>query len=644
MKTSVDILVDNTSSEWYIWRMVIGGSFVFTIYCRIKILKKTPLFVSVLFVLTVSLLFSQSADLDVEQFMPVDEVQSGMKGYGLTVFSGTEVDTFGVEVLGVLEKVRPKGDIILARLSGGPLEETGIAAGMSGSPIYIDGRLIGAVAYAWLFAKEPIAGVTPIGEMLDLWTLSSEPRGRRKTGSLGLGVPSEQDRTLSEHIPIPKDLLGGIGRSTSPSGAFLRQLGAPVALAGFDDRVVELMAPVFERFGLIPVQGGASSEETGKPSLEPGSTVSAQLIRGDVSISVVGTVTHLQGDRVLAFGHPVFYAGTIDLPMTGGVVHTVFPSRYRSFKMVSATHSVGSFKQDRRTGVAGQIGPTSKLIPFDIEIKRHDWATPQRYHYELADDLLFTPTLVGWTTANSLLTTERLVGKSSVRIQTTIALKNYAPVTLENFYSGDLTWLMVASSVAFPVTQLMDNPFEKVNIEGITLTLWSEEQLRAATIEGIRIDKLTVRPGDPLELTIMIRPYLGDTISKKVVLTIPENAPDGLLNVIAADAKTIKALEKARAPLKYRPESLSQLIELLQQRQPNNEVVVMVYRSIHGITVKGEELPSLPTSLLSVMTSSKERGQTGPTKGVTLSKERVLTDYFITGSQTLSFRVDRKGR
>ena len=607
-------------------------------------MRYLPFFISVLCLLALRPLSLQSDDPKGREFMPTDEIQPGMKGFGLTVFAGTEIDTFGVEVLGVLKRVSPKGDIILARLSGGPLEETGIASGMSGSPVYVDGRLIGAAAYGWLYAKTPIAGITPIGEMLDLWTISSEPHRRRKNDGFGFSTPLEEDRTLTQDVPIPEALLGEWRPPPSSSGAFLRQWGAPVAVAGFDDRVVELMAPTFERFGLLPVQGGATLDRTEARRLEPGSMVAAQLIQGDATISVVGTVTYRRGNRVLAFGHPLFRAGGIDLPLSGAVVHTVFPSRQRSFKIASPTQSVGSFKQDRRSGVAGEIGDSSRLIPCDVEIVRTDRPSPERYHYQLVHDRLFTPNLVGWTTANSLLSTERLVGTSSVRVKTVIELRDTLPVTVENFYSGDMAPLAAASDVTVPFSLLMDNPFEEVSIEGITITLWPDEELRTATIEGIRIDRVVVRPGDPIELTILIKPHLAVATSEQITVTIPESTPDGTIRVIAADAKTIKAFEKARAPYNYRPENVEQLIHLLQEREQNNEIVITVYSPIHGITIEGEELPSLPTSLLSVMTSSKEKGESGPTKGMTLFKRRVPTDYFISGSQTLEVRVDRRAQ
>ncbi|UCE20000.1 MAG: hypothetical protein JSV84_06565 [Gemmatimonadota bacterium] len=604
-------------------------------------MKKTSFYICLFSLLLACVPSSQGADLDTKKFMPVDEVRPGMSGYGLTVFSGIEIDTFQADIIGVLKKVTPKGDLILARLSGGPLEKTGVPAGVSGSPVYIEGRLIGAAAFGWLFAKEPIAGITPIGEMLDLWALPFEPKDHREPGSLGFDMSGESP---IETIPVPEDFLAESRIAVPPEGTFLRQWGAPLAVAGFDDRLIESMTPIFERFGLTPVQGGATSDEKDAPPLAPGSAVTAQLVRGDASISAVGTVTYREDDRVLAFGHPLFRAGGIDLPMTGGVVHTVLASQQRSFKMASPTALCGSFRQDRRTGAAGQVGLDPKMIPCDIEIIGHHSGPSERYTFELADDPLFTPNLLGWTATNALLANGQLVGRTTVKVRATFSLKHQTPITLENFYSGDLTALVAALGAASPLALLMNNPFEELDIDNISLTLWPEEELRFAVIEGLRTDKDSVKPGESLNITIIIKPYLGSAIVKEMTLTIPEDTPDGVVYILAADAKTIAAREKSRAPYNYRPENLKQLIALLEEQVRNNEIVVSSYKPFHGITIKGEELPSPPTSLLSVMTSSKEKGETGPTRGIILDEERIMTDHFIVGHQTLTLTVDQKAK
>lgn len=319
----------------------------------------------------------------------------------------------------------------------------------------------------------------------------------------------------------------------------------------------------------------------------------------------------------------------------------VFPSRQRSFKMTSATRPVGTFVQDRRPGSAGLIGTQANTIPCGIEIISQDGKPAERYSFEIVNDRLFTANLVGWTVGNSILATERLTGLASIRIKTDIALDTYPSVILENFYSGHLSWLRATADAITPVAQLIDNPFEEVTIREINVTVWSEEDLRLASIEKMLINKLTARPGDSIELTVTLRPHQESPISKKVTLTIPDDAPDGLVKVIAGDAKAMGAFEKVRAPYNLRPETLDQFIHLLQTKERNNEIVAMIYRPSHGITVEGEEFPSPPSSFISVLSSSKAKGNVGPTKGTALSKERIPTDYFIVGSHAMDLQIDR---
>ena len=221
-------------------------------------------------------------------------------------------------------------------------------------------------------------------------------------------------------------------------------------------------------------------------------------------------------------------------------------------------------------------------------------------------------------------------------------MENHPPLILENFYSGNLTWLTATSDAIVPISLLMDNPFEQTKIKAIDLTIWSEEALHIASIDEMHVNTLSVKPGDSIELTFTLKPYQEPPSTNKVTLAIPDDTPDGLARVVVADAKSIKSFEKARAPHALRPETLSQLINLLETMERNNEVVAMIYRIAHGITVGGQELPSPPSSLVSVMSSSKAKGDVGPTKGTVLSKERIPTDYFIVGSHSIDLRIERK--
>ena len=261
-------------------------------------------------------LVTLALELDETRFMPVDQIRPGMVGVGRTVFSGTQIEEFQVEILGVLKNMRPKGDVILARVSGGPLDKTGVIQGMSGSPVYIEGKLIGAMAFAWGFSVEPISGITPIEEMLQLWQHMENDDG---SGAREFGVPGYREM---EGLFLGQTMLGDNSRKAAPWApaagvAGLIPMKTPVMLSGFDQRVVAQMAPVLEQFHLVPIQAGAAADEDWDISLEPGASVAAQMVRGDVSLAAVGTLTYRDGDRFMAFGHPMFSSGGVDLPLAG---------------------------------------------------------------------------------------------------------------------------------------------------------------------------------------------------------------------------------------------------------------------------------------------------------------------------------------
>jgi len=346
------------------------------------------------------------------KIMPVDEVRQGMKGFGKTVFQGTTIEQFGVEVLGVLKNFAPKQDMILVRLSGGPLERTGVIAGMSGSPVFIDGKLLGAVAFAFPFAKEPIAGVQPIQQMLDI--LDQKPGNTPKVAQASSGIlPAEsptafvfgQLQRLAEGVPIqqlllPQSLLSAGSFQSGTGTPSLMRIQTPLLVSGTSAAALQQFAPFFSAFGFTPVQagggGGAANLAPGSGSkLEPGSSVNVELIRGDISWSANGTVTYVDGNKVYAFGHPNLTAGPTDVPMSAGYVISLLPNVQNSFKLAVPLDVVGAFQQDRSTGIAGTLGATSKMIPVSVMLTT-SMNTVNKYNFELAADRFLTPPLMNF--------------------------------------------------------------------------------------------------------------------------------------------------------------------------------------------------------------------------------------------------------
>ena len=556
-----------------------------------------------------------------DEFMGVEELVPGMRGMGKTVFSGTKVEEFQVEVLGVLKNVWAKGDLILVRIEGGPLEKTGVIAGMSGSPIYINGKLIGALAYAWGFSKEPIAGVTPIEEMLPWLEFEEDSKGRG-TGN----CPFRSGR-----MAVNTDFSG--------ESLTLKTIQTPLMLSGFHPQVIKEMESLLNKLGFIPIQsGGGLSEEN--PPLEPGSAVGIQLIRGDLNASGVGTLTYRKGNRILAFGHPALFAGQTDLPLTGGYVHAIMPSQAISFKLSSATQVVGRICQDRKTAISGRLGEFARMIPFQVKI-RTQGQREEKCNFEVINHKLLTPLLIQSAAASSILSTERLLGESTIGLRLQVSLKGRSPILIENIFSNPKSLLSVVKELSKPIDLLIQNTFEEVEVENVSLEVEIKEERKTAKLAGLRLSKTKVRPGESLEVFIILKPFNEEYVTEIVELVVPEDTPDGKVEITVSDAITARREEEKRAPYKFKPKNLDHLIKLMEEQDRNTDVIIKMVLPKGGAAISGEELPSLPGSILSVMGTSTEAGLAGVTRATNLVETKISTDWVIsTGKHSLSLTVE----
>ncbi len=528
-----------------------------------------------------------------DEFMGVGALKPGMTGIGKTVFKGTKIEDFEVEVLGVLKNVWPKGDLILIRLKGGPLKETGVIAGMSGSPIYIKGKLIGALAYGWSFSKEAIAGVTPIKDMLSVWDSA-------KDGRVG-----ESSLAWNQSVPVR------VGNSQEAIS--LKPLPSPLTLSGFDPQVINEMEPTLNRLGFLVTQGGSGvALERKNVPLVPGSAMGVPLIRGDLNATAIGTLTYRRGNKILAFGHPMFFGGTTDLPLSGAYIYTVMPSLERSFKLGSATRTVGRITQDRRAAIAGEVGSFARMIPFEVKIKRK--GKEEDYKFEIIHNRLLTPVLLQGAASNVILTAARRAGETSFSSSLTIYLKGKKPITFENSYSNPVSVLPSVRELTKPLKLLMGNAFREVEVEKVSLDVKIREIRKTAEIFGLRLNKNKVRPGESFEATVILKPFEKALTMKTIKLTVPRNTPDGELIITASDALSARREEEKRAPYKFRPKNLDQLIRLMEERNKNTEVIIRLIQPKGGAVIAGEELPDLPESVLAVMSTTPEAGLGGITR------------------------------
>lgn len=556
--------------------------------------------------------------------IPADEIERGMVGFGLTVFQGTQIDTFQVKILGVMRNWAPKSDIIMARLDGGPLRETAVIAGMSGSPVYIDGGLIGAVAYGFPFSKEPICGITPIEEMIR--TLD---RGLEMGPEMGALLPPE-----IPEIPISPEI-----RATAGCGdVALVPLTSPLVLSGFDRRVVNRMAEELTRYGFAPVQGGAGTSEQSDAPLDPGAAVGVQFVQGDVSAASIGTMTYRDGDRVLAFGHPMFSSGPTDLPMTLAYIHDVLPSIMWSSKIGSPGRIVGAIRQDRRTALAGVLGEIPDMMPVSVRVDGEVYEFQVLRHRDLGSFF------AGYGVFNAIMSTERQMGDATVYARALIELDGHPPVERENVYSGSAALFEGARGLVAPVSVLIQNRFEQVRIERVQIEIEVEERRRTASIEEVRVDRTRLRPGEHVRAKVLLRPYLDEPFEQEVALRIPPDLADRELILVVGDARSALMLEQNRAPGRYAPGDLRHLLQLLAYEERNDELIMALMSPDRGLTVQAQELPSLPLSMLTVLDRVEQERTMQSVSGHVLARRRVRTDYVLSGGRTLRLTVDRRAR
>jgi hypothetical protein len=606
---------------------------------------------------------SLSLSAQTTQFMSADEVRPGMKGYGKTVFAGTKIEQFDVELLGVLKNFQPKQDMILARLSGGPLARTGVIAGMSGSPVYIDGKLLGAVAFSFPYATEPIAGIQPIQQMLGLLDQknSAPPQRIAQGSSSGTGggiLPAEsptafiysQFAKLAQGTPLsqlllPQSLLSSSPFSVSTGTTSLTRIQTPLFVSGATPATLQQFATFFSAFGFTPVQGGgggsAASLAGATPSkVEAGSSINVELIRGDVSWSANGTVTYVDGNKVYAFGHPNLTAGPTDVPMSAGYVISLLPNLQNSFKMAVPLDVVGSFQQDRSTGIAGTLGVNSKMIPVSVTVNSSLNAV-NKYKFEVAADRFLTAPLLNFVVLNAITASERALGEMTLYVSGQIRLKNQDPVNIGNVFSSDMNGPALASIAAVsPLQYLLLSGYDGVVIDNIDLQITSMDRKTNAQLESIAVNKPEVAPGETVTLTAYLRSTNGETVIEQYPVQIPAGVAAGPLQLVVGDGTTVTSLDIRRGPAGV-PAGIKQVINELNKLRKNDRLYIKLVSSDPGVVIGGEEFPSLPPSMAALLNTdrSSSRSVSGLSSSTLREYEMPQSKYVIQGQRALSLTV-----
>ncbi len=586
-----------------------------------------------------------------QRFFAIDELRPGMKGVARTVFSGKETQDFGVEILGVMPGFPgPRQSTIVARLHGSNVEKTGVFAGMSGSPVYIDGRLVGAIAFSFPFSKEPIAGITPIKQMIDIFEKGSVESQRPKEPraiSFAQLASTEWKPTLPKQAVTSTQLIAPVSTGSpliSLLGQQMTPISTPVVFGGISQESLSMFASQLIANGLLPVSGAGGSAaitslgQATESTLIPGSSLSVQLVRGDYSIAASGTVTFRDGDRIYAFGHPFLSLGAADMPMTETSVVTVVPTVNGSFKLSVPGQMMGAISQDRAAGVFGRLGKSPKMIPVKINLHTSRDRT-ETYSYEVANDSFLTPLLLNITVFNTITSSERVLGESTISIKGAINVKGQDSIQLERRFSASNSAIQAAGSVAGPISSLLGSGFEDVEIDGVTLDISSTDTKYTGTLERIALDRNEVRRGEQIEIHAYVRTETGKQFVQRIPVQIPDDATPGQLLVFVGDGN---ALQEGSAAKAFLPTDLGQLVKAINRVKKSDRLYVKLFRITPGAVIGTDELPNLPPSMVATLNSDRTSGGYIPTAlSPVWEMELPPAEFVVSGQQLIGIDVVR---
>jgi hypothetical protein len=576
----------------------------------------------------------------------VEDLRRGMKGHGRTVIKGTRVETFQVELLGVLRNTSPGRDLVLARLSGLGLEKTGVIAGMSGSPVYVEGKLVGAVAYAWPFGKEPIAGITPFGQMQG-FVDALERRDvavRGKPVRVGLADGLRVGDREFNRVTVAQSY-----DETTPSsqdGLFLMPLRSPLAASGFTPGSLKLLAREAGRFGLVPMQGGAASarivEEEKDVALEPGGPLAVSLIRGDFDLSGIGTVTHIEGNRVYGWGHPFLSLGGCGLPMMTGYIHTVFPRQTVSFKMGSPLREVGVMHADVSTCIAGHLGKKADMLPVRMSVAVGKGET-RTFKVEVARHRAMLPTLVYTSLVNSVDMEGDLPEELTAHLNARIEVEGIEPIVIKDTFSGfsgSRAPAVIFGQVSSALSLLTYNPHRALRIKSVECDTRVEQGRQTAEVESVELDSETYRPGDRVRAEVVLKPYKAPRQRVRLELKLPPDLPEGEYTATVSDEPTSVRNDVRGDPTLLLPPNTAKVVEGLRvlAAAKRTTLALRVPVGAHGVATGGKALPRLPGSMVRILAYSRRTGAMPISRALVA---RQATEWVIQGGEQVRFTVSK---
>jgi hypothetical protein len=582
------------------------------------------------------------------EILPLSLVRPGMQGYAYTIFAGDQVEKFDLEVIGVMPNfLGPQQSIILVQLKGEKVEHTGVVAGMSGSPVYLDGKLAGALSLKLgVFTKEAIGGVTPIEDILhpagpnNAQPVSTSQQPQTQSTAPTYSSTQVQAQSQPQQVALPREATA---RNGLPSGSSLEPIATPLVFSGFQTATLQQFAPEIASFGFAATQGGTAAPQADDKKLAAGDMAGMVLVSGDASINSACTVTAVQADRVYLCGHPFLSLGEVALPMARSRVVMTLSSSLASTKIVNVGGPIGTITGDHLTAVTGKLGAPPPMIPLDLSV-----ATPagnKKLHFEVVDNPKLTPLLVALTTFNGL-TQNSVYGEGmTLHLSGEIRLKGHAPVQIENTYApGDFLGgdgLPVALSVQAIFNRLFTNTYEVPNVEGVALKVESVPGRQSFTIDSAWLEKGEAAPGEDLRVRVLLHPYRGESHIEETTVHVPDQIARGtMLRVMVTDGDL---LNRASRGFQFSggggPPGLDQLIALLNRERRNDRLYVGLFMPSPTILWDDKELPNAPLSQINVIDGRPAPGTVQVLRESLASESSVQLTGPVSGVVSLNLQI-----
>jgi hypothetical protein len=565
---------------------------------------------------------------DAPETFPLSNVKPGMKGVVYTIFEGDKVEKIDLEVIGVLHNaVGPKLDVILVRLLGDKVQQTGVVAGMSGSPVYFEGKLAGALALKLgTFTREAIGGVTPIADMLEIEQSPAAPAASANGG-------------ISPRIALPEEFAV---RTATGSGQFLVPIETPLVTSGLYPETLARFGKDFASWGMTAMAGGSAAPSPDDAKLQPGDMVGIDLIEGDLSISSGCSVTTVVGDRILACGHPIFGFGTVQMPLSRAHVIMTLASAASSTKIISTGAVIGTLTQDRQTAVMGKLGAGPPMIPLDVTLDTP--AGEKRYHFSVIESAQLTPTLVATAAYNGIVGSPAYGEGTTLQLDGTISLQGHTPVQLDDLFApadqSTPAAFYVATEVMADFARIYSNPYELPKVERIDLHVRALSERRWATIDNAWVERSSVRPGDSVAVKVLLRPYRGVPFIQEIPVTIPMQTTRGSLQLVVSGADYLnRNVQSLAATSQGQLPGLEELIQLTNRERHNDRLYATLLQATPTMLVEDKEMPNVPVSAINVLDQRQNPGNARLLLQSTAGEWSVEMHQVIAGQRMLTITV-----